>query len=721
MFSWTSAAAVTVVLAAQTPPAPAPPPSTAAQTPEIARVDALVRLANSEARLKGSARPEFVQALVVTIEDTMRAIADESGATSAMKLDAPELHGSIEDWVLKATRSLPDAEQARREALLDVVQKATTRVVAAAFLDQWLGLAPPAATAAPTNKPVLVQLQATSSSDALAIDTTKLQLTGDVGGNGGGNGVIDEQEWVSFVVPVANRGPLPWFTASARATTDHPCLWVDGTKRRLPELPVGGDPVTLAVLAYVASDCTSSAPRTLAVQIEDTYRGSTGAQLKIEVAPTPAVRLKPGTPRLEADGLGFSDSSSATVLAPGVRAEFSIDVNVDGRIGRAQQSFTVPRDLQPAFRRLEHDDELPLLDGGRGLWRAADDLDIELAGEQRFVDVFLGARASERFVATGQTGRLWVGVDIAYEPVLPTAPAAAKKPDEAAPPPRPVPDVSAVLGLLQKHMSIEAHPEKPTLQGGMAATTGYEVVVDRERFAAAWAELTKTPTTTATTTAPPPSALRYARRLYVALPTQAVARAAPAVVPEPEPDAPPPPPPPPPPPSPPIALRLDVGGGVQLGAHGGDAAPVRQTPGAEGGARLWVGREAALVVGATVAGGRYGFLGGFPSVVVLEGGVDVGGGYRLHLGAFEVAPSVTVGFAHRTLSDERAGARTPTNTPTAGAGVTGSWNFVGPVSVFVDVRGRWSLDGPAVSTTSLDDDVFFGSSARARFGLAFDF
>jgi hypothetical protein len=704
------------------PSSPSPPPPPTTPTPEIARVDALARLVASEARLKGNIRPEVVQSFIVTVEDGIRALAGEAGSPEGMKLDAPELHGLVEDWVLQQTRNLPDGDQPRGKALLETLKKVTTRSLPASMLDQWLGLAaqPEPSAAAPAVSS-LAQLQATSTSPALAIDAARIRLAADVGGSGGGNGVIDGQEWIELVVPVANRGDLPWFSASAQARSESPCLWVDGAPRRLPEMPVGGEPILLSVLAYVAGDCPSTASRTITVQVDDTHRGSTGPQLSIAIMPTPQVRIRLGAPKLDADVLGFSDGSAATVLTPDVRTEFSVDVFIDGKIVQVGQAFLVPEDLRRAFKRLEHDAALSLIGDERGVWRAADDLDIEMASNKRVVDVFRGSRASKRFVATGQPGRLWVAIDISYAFESSAAPVPASAP--APPPARPLPEVSEVLALLEKHLSLVPHPVEPAVVGAVRAASGVEVLVDRGGFAVAWEKLTALPVAEPRPPAPA-TGVRYSRRFYVALSTMPV---------QPEEALPPPPTPTPtptpavaaaPPPAPLPWIRLDVAAGAMIGAHGVVRDPQASfsiVPGVDVGVRAWFGRTAALVVGGNVSGGSYRRLGVLNDATVLETSAEVGGGYRLRLDAFELGPFATLGIARRVVGDDVIGDRTPILTPTVGAGLAASWAVTGPLDVFVEVGGRWGLNGPVLYSTRDGADFYLGPAARLRLGVAFEF
>jgi hypothetical protein len=732
-------------------------------TPEIARVDALMRLVNSEARRSGGIRPEVVQALIATLEDGIRFAAAESGNASAMLLDAPELHSSVEEWVLRSTQNLPDAERPRRDALLERVKEVTTRALPASMLDRWLGFrertsmtspqsASPSAmededgdsdkpsepSVAPAAPVPPLRLTSAATTSALVLDAAGVRMTKEVGGGGAGNGIIDGQEWVRLTIPVSNRGDLPWFSASARAKSDSPCLWVDGTSRRLPELPVKGQPISVDVDVFVAGDCPTDMTGSITVQVDDTHRGSTGAQLRLGLPPIPPVRLKLAEPKLDGDVLGFSDGSGAAVLTPRMRAELSVDVVADGRIDDVRQSFELPDALRPAFSLFEHDASPSLIPDGRGTWRAADDIDVQMASSAVVVSTFRKAEEDHRFVATGQTGRLWIAVDIDFTAApppqaLPSSPSTVspRAPEPLAP--RPVPDAAMVVALLERHLRLVPHPDNPIVPGALRAATGFEVVLDREGFATSWARLTRTPVSAgaapeATATASPVAATadqpvakppRYLRRFYLSVPTVPVAL-----------EEPPPPPPPPPPPTPTPApasapwIRLDLGGGALLAGHGAPRNPqvaLSMFAGVDTGLRVWLGREAAFTAGANVSGGRYRILGSLRDVSLLEQSVEAGGGYRFRIDSFEVNPFATAGILRRVLGDENEGDREPLNSPTVGLGVVGAWNFFEGWSAFVDVGGRWSLDGPALAFTSLGADRFYGLTGRLRGGIALEF
>ncbi len=215
-------------------------------------------------------------------------------------------------------------------------------------------------------------------------------------------------------------------------------------------------------------------------------------------------------------------------------------------------------------------------------------------------------------------------------------------------------------------------------------------------------------------TPPMSSAIRFVRRLYIALPTIPVTLE----------DDPPAPPPSVPPPSPSPWLRIDVGGGNTVVAHGivrDPRIPASFFFGADFGARVWVGPSLALVGGVDVSGGRYRRLGELVGVSVLEASAELGGGYRLRLDAFELGPFATLGVARRVVGDNAVGDRAPIITPTLGAGLTATWHFYGPFGVFLEAAGRWGLDGPVLYSTPNGADFYLGPAARARLGLMCEF
>jgi hypothetical protein len=693
----------------------------AAPENEVARIGRLARLVDAEAGREGDVEASVVDAFAAVVADNARALLGDARAVADAEADTPAFASHVKEQIAHAlSAARGSAGRARRTALDDVLRRATSRDLAVRVLDAWFGLPSPVpgtathaeqahAEQAHADKPagdkpaddkpaddkpagdkaagdttaravLSTQLGVAASPGPLALDAADAVLHDEVGA-GAKNGVIDGGEWVLVHLPIDNRGTLPWFSASARVVVDGGCLFVDPTPQPLAELPPGGT-TALPFWLYAAGDCSPADARIAVVQVADTVRGISGSTLRLAPVPVPSPRARLANARFDTDDLGSSDGSNAVALGPSLRAEYSVDVVSEGAAVGGTVAAAAPTALAPAFAQFSLARSARLVDDGKGVLRAGDDVDIEIVDEDRLRRAVADAGPLARWVAAppgtaatatatataattaaARAGRLWLAVDVALDTVVPAS-----------------------------------------LRGDAGRRTA-------------------PPVTTAppVMTAPPVTTVTTSTRLYVALPFSPVVPAPP----------PPPPPEPAPPPAPakapapaPLSWRVDVGGGAMVYTHGipGEPRPFA-APG--GGLRLIVGHDLAGLLAVAWNRGTYDKFGPVVDFTLDELEAELGALWRFHLSPVELAPYLSVGFQRRTADDPTNGPRDAIHAPVATAGLLTRvtlWEFVG---AFVDVGLRAGASGPVVGPIDLgdveEDDVVDPLGVRAAAGLSLSF
>lgn len=695
---------------------------------EVDRIEKLSALVIAESSRTQDVGPELTEALVDAVEVVARR---QVGAARNAGIDTPAFRLVATVAIRRELAKIPRSGMSRRRLALNaVLLRATAGELARSVLDGWFGLPPMVrpAVVAPPPRALAAQVTATPVSGPLELDTDAVKLMNEAGG--GGNGLIDVEEWVQLTIPVRNRGVLPWFSASAKVVAEGRCIWVDPALQIVPELSPG-EADALSLVVYVAGDCPANARRTLTLQIADTHRGSGDQLLRFEVTPQPALRARLVNGVFDVDTLGSSDGSNARALGPGMAAEFSVDVAVDAAVVSARQSFEMPLGLDRLFSTRSHEADAPLVDEGRGTLRAGDDLDVTTVDAVTMAGVIDEVAGSETWLRTGREGSLWLAVDVDLNTMVQTRPEAAsgstttttttekaKKPRVEASPRAPTDE--ELIALFDKHVTVVPHEETPRTADALRAFSGYELVLDRAAFAADLMAMRAVPPAAPTSTGPPLVTQRV--RLYHALPVIAMLPTPTAAeVPEYEPEAPPPrarkrvpalkdqrP-----------LARIDVGAGGVVGSYPFGSVD-RPIAAGTGGARAVVGRDLAGIVGMTSTLGLYNSIAGVEDVTLVELDVEVGGAYRLWLDRFEVAPWVTLGAQRRMIGAPIFPTRVR-DSLTVSAGFTGRvqvWEWIG---VWADVGVKAAEGGPVMLGTLAGDGIIEPVMFRSAGGVSFAF
>ncbi len=525
--------ALPLPLALAQPPAPAAPP-VATDVAAVAEVFGAIEVAAA-----AETPDEAPLAAVITrvVDRSCDAVLRESGLREWDQDDRRALSSLVAEEVEAQVRAAVAAQRPDRLTLLeDLGRRVTTRDLPAALVNRWLGFgelpAPGPRAAEAEGGPARPGLSAQLTAAQLAAADLKLvpghaRLVADLGGPGAGNGVIDAGEWVKIELAVSNASTRAWFSTSVSVASESGCLWAPSSTTELAELAPGAEAFVPAWL-YLSRECTGGTRR-FHVGLRDSLRSPTaevalvGSLSPMEV---PAPRLVNG--RLDTDALGWSDGSQRRELAPGLRFEHSLDLLGVAEGAAVRTSYAAPQDLAGLFTDFRYRNE-PLLRDSERIFRAADDLDVELVEQPAYDGILQAARQSHRWVSTHAPAKLWLGVDVALELPHPGAKGQAAPPPAITPAPPPAPLAeAAVVALVKRHLSLAPHPVEPVLPGAAAAAAGYEVVFDAKAFALAYRlelEPQQAPGAGAAGSTPP-APLPYRYRLYGPLALQTPARAA---------------------------------------------------------------------------------------------------------------------------------------------------------------------------------------------------
>jgi hypothetical protein len=333
------------------------------------------------------------------------------------------------------------------------------------------------------------------ASAAFRVPERGTALISDKGNGGDDNGVVDAGEWVTFTLPVENATRDHWFSSSAWVRSLTPCVWVPLSREVvLPELAPGGSG-TVTVRAFVSETCTDQSRARFGVTIQDTHRTTEQAPAELKIG---LLVTNVGSPSLrrylmDVDVPGSSGSGTSGRLDPNTSAEVSAGVVLE-RPGaqRALQGWGFSWPVKSIL--VDHGFSLgapmaPVAGGNGSAFEAADDLDLRVGTElARTVGDGQGPRGGG--VIALDTRVEYPGLEGAWAPPRTVA---VPKPVPVAPAPV-VPDAEQVLGMLRKHISVEARKTEPD-RGALAAasTAAYDAVLDRQAFLEDWCRATRAP------------------------------------------------------------------------------------------------------------------------------------------------------------------------------------------------------------------------------------
>ena len=567
-------------------------------------------------------------------------------------------------------------------------------------------------------------MEVDSGTGDIRLDAESTAVLAEVGGAGEGNGYLDVGEWARVWFGLKNVGAKPWFSTSGWFEADGQCLWVNPREEHVVgEMPQNGGTASVDAWVYVSRACTGGARR-LKITIRDTHRNPSGMTLSVGLRPLDVVGPRIVNGKFDTDVPGSSDGSGAVAVAPGLKFEYSLDLQVPSKAVQAvRMRYVAPDDLAGLFQQFEYRD-VPLLREAP-FFRAADDLDAEMAETEAFRKALRDARGSKDWSRRTEKNRLWLAVDstlMADRPGAVSATVAAEatagKPaaNEGARDCVPALPSKVVVELARKYVLLRARPATPTLPGSVVAAEGYEAGIDAERFAVAYDHLLKPPAATASEpeVLEPKPLLKYRFRSYFPLnllPVNIGPRP-----PEPAPDAevlPPPPEPlePAPEPAPqparepqgPVA-RIDLGGawtgyfteGPTTGADFWNNAGFLSF--GDGELRLTFGRTLCFTLlgefGASIVNPSAAVLaqtGLPPALSATELAIAAGGAYVLRVGErFELMPFLMVGYRYRAIE-----AFSETHGVDFLFGASLRVRLVAFLGLYADISWRLGTGGPA--------------------------
>jgi hypothetical protein len=248
----------------------------------------------------------------------------------------------------------------------------------------------------------------------------------------------------------------------------------------------------------------------------DTHRTSgEGEKMSLElvVAQRTGVRLVNG--QLDTDDPGHSDGSGLRQLRPRHLYEYSTGARVPGASARVKMlDYKLPVDGPLLFSKVEHRTGA-LYPLGGGVFGPHDDLDLETVEKKPFDALVLEAQKdSRKRTFDGESNELWMAVDLEAAYPLPIG-QHQTAPQSAAPAQLGPVGPEELKALIEEDLHLVARPATPRVDGALAATDGYEIVIDWENLLGAYvAKITPPATPVAESVV---EETGYHHRLYVGL------------------------------------------------------------------------------------------------------------------------------------------------------------------------------------------------------------
>jgi len=570
------------------------------------------------------------------------------------------------------------------------------------------------------------------SSGKLRVDSTKTKLVGDMGGAGTSNGVIDAGEWIQLGLEIENTSELPFFSTSAWVKGDDPCLWAnDKVEYELAEMPPKGGRTAFAVWVYASRKCDHNKRRKLTIQLKDTHHGNSHS-IAGQVRVSRAGKAKLSDVRFDTDIPGYSDGADRKTVEPDQRFELSSSIEIKSGEGvKIKQFYGFADDTEDMLKNVEYRDT-DMIKLNDKLFRPGDDLDVLVEEPEDYNDAVkdLDDDSKRWMVTSDRYGTLWVAVEAAVDMrssnPKPEAPSSKSKKDTLK---VKIWTAAEIVSMVRDHISLEARPAKRKLDNSVAATDGYEVVIDEKKFAEIWLAAGISVEAGAPPAMPRPNAtIPYLFRLYI--PLQAPSNMAPKPVarhiPAPEPEE----------PSEPMEwpdFRLDLGGGLalikNLEAENTDFWADEQSQAIQFHGRLTIGSRFVGILDIAQGSGTPAGLTG-PTDALVERDIDLkiasfglGLGYIFGGPNFELQPRIMFESALRELSWEgQSGDPLERKGWSPSAGVTLRYFFNPTFGLHVDASYLMDKVGPTGESGLINEsDLMDKSTLRAGGGLTIKF
>jgi len=313
------------------------------------------------------------------------------------------------------------------------------------------------------------------------------RVMNDIGGPGTGNGRIDAGEWAQLGLVLENVSKRRMFSSSAWLHTTSSCLWLDpGREYELMEAEPSGGQVGFKAWVYISSGCQGRKTFPIAINIRDSADANTGS-INIAVK----ARLATGVIAdrvFDTDTPGFSDGSDLKdqLLFPGMSFEFRAGFNattfepIEGYTYYAFEPVSAPLFAEMAHAFVP----MPRL---IRRFSAGDDLDVRVADEKAYAAWQRRAARGKFNARTSPDSKtpVWLAMEVVVFDEIARKPKprpAQQRVEEGSNRCEPVMrlNLKALAGLLsqmRKRMEIRARPVNTSSPNGVAAVSGYELVI----------------------------------------------------------------------------------------------------------------------------------------------------------------------------------------------------------------------------------------------------
>lgn len=480
--------------------------------------------------LEGSeAEKQFISLFTRMVLDRTLAIGDEQGITEVAGLKSKEFKAHTLKWVkpMVSKAALTRDEGKRRDAWYELLRIASTDSNAHALLASWMDFEAPASYLAKAKRGtpprISSQVSASSSDGRLKVYEPNITLSGEIGGAGQGNGVLDAGEWVNLGLAIYNDSARPFFSSSAWVVSGHNCAWVPKAYEiEVQELPARVDEVSvsgkkkvpptepLTSWVYLSDSCADKSVVPLQVKVLDTHRApKTPIILSVNLNVRNRGQATVTDFLVDTDQPGWSDNTPMPEVDVEREFEMShvLQTSSSGLLS-ARAAWAIRKDLAKIFKETKPAGE-ELLPTGSGRFIAGDDLDLKTHELEEY-DLAVQAVADELEWESLEDARVWFATDseVLFETPDP--------PIEAPPPPPPevcdnyldddgdgkhdcqdsdckeekVCNLPSPVGfqdlynIVAANASIVASPGKVSIPGAVEAVEpGYELVLDKDQLA----------------------------------------------------------------------------------------------------------------------------------------------------------------------------------------------------------------------------------------------
>jgi hypothetical protein len=490
--------------------------SLAAPPSDVAAIAQVYSLVASDAS-SGDLRDELYSLAINSVERVITAndLADHAQQRGLIPW--------LENRVLPGCDAMARDPKRNKKEFDAYVREISSSNFAHRLISEWLrvpGYQTPSGAAPKAGTPLTGQVNPRHSSTGLRLDVESSRVLADTGGPGSNNGVIDAGEWVQVRWVVGNPTPRPYVSSSAWIRSSHSCTWVnEASEYVLSEMDPEGGRASFRTWVFFSRLCPGGDRVTLTAKIRDTHRTRSGEeviQLDLQVRPRSGIRLV-GT-KIDTDIPGYSDGKPLPELEEGHRFEYSTGVEVlDPSAEKVVMTYRLAEAPGALFKQANYR-QGELIPVGRGRFSFYDDLDLRSHARAQFEQVLraLQLNRGERWF-DGTNNLLWIAVDtvVGYPPPDGTGSEVTEKVVTTA---QPSVGPREFKAFVEQHARIVARPARPVLPGAIAATEGYEIVVDWAELDALFARIE----TTEIVVTPRQPLIGYRYRNYLSLPVRAI-------------------------------------------------------------------------------------------------------------------------------------------------------------------------------------------------------